>query len=70
MTDDVTGTPPRAPGARRRRRSRLRRATGATVWGVLGLVLGTALQYLLASRGVPAPVVDQVVRALQDAMPR
>jgi len=37
---------------------------------VLGLVLGTALQYLLASRGVPAPVVDQVVRALQDAMPR
>jgi hypothetical protein len=59
----VTPSPePDAPG-------KLRRAKGATVWTVLGIVLGTALQYLLTSHGVPAPVADEAARVLQHAMP-
>lgn len=53
---------PEAPG-------KLQRAKGATVWTVLGIVLATALQYLLTSHGVPAPVADEAARALQQALP-
>lgn len=49
------------------------RAGGATVWTVLGIVLGTALatavQSFLTSHGVPAPVVDQAAREIQNVLP-
>lgn len=53
---------PEAPG-------KLQRAKGATVWTILGIVLAAALQYLLTSRGVPPPVVDEAARALQQVLP-
>lgn len=56
-----------SPFPARPRRGRARRVT---VWTIVGAVAAGALQWLLSSRGVPAPVVDEAGKALQRALPR
>ena len=51
-----------------RRPSRIERAKVPTFWAVVGVVLGAAVQYLLTSRGVPAPVVDAAAKAVQQQL--
>lgn len=51
-----------------KRPSRIDRAKVPTFWAVVGVVLGAAVQYLLSSRGVPAPVVDAAARAVQQQL--
>jgi hypothetical protein len=47
--------------------ARPRRAKRA-VWAAVGVALAAAVQWFLASRGVPAPVIEGAGRALQDVL--
>lgn len=50
-----------------KRPSVVQRAKKPTIWTVIGVVLGAAVQYLLASHGVPAPIVNAASKAVQHA---
>lgn len=51
-----------------KRPSVAQRAKTPTIWTVIGVVLGAAVQYLLASHGAPPPLVDAAGRAVQQAV--
>jgi hypothetical protein len=40
------------------------------LWAVLGVLLGVAAKYFLASHGLPAPLVDEAAQGLRDALPK
>lgn len=62
---------PFPPGtlAPEKRPSVAQRAKTPTIWTVIGVVLGVAVQYLLSSHGAPPALVDAAGRAVQQALP-
>lgn len=40
------------------------------LWTVIGVVLVAAAKYLLASQGVPAPLVEDAAQQIRDALPK
>jgi len=51
-----------------KRPSVVQRAKGPSLWVVLGIVLGAAAKYFLATQGAPPALVDAAAQAVQQAV--